>query len=73
MYYQIKFYPGITNAGLVEIFAAIPEGITSIDMSQNSFNNITGAALAQGFAHFPPSVTSLDLSLNDLGLGIINN
>jgi Leucine Rich repeat len=55
-----------TGAELAQAFAAIPIGVTTLDLSGNNLGNKTGAELAQAFAAIPIGVTTLDLSGNAL-------
>ena len=58
---EIDNYDTIINA-----FAAIPAGVTSLHFSGNDLDNKTGAELAQAFAAIPAGVTSLNLRCNSL-------
>jgi hypothetical protein len=57
----------ITGAELKVAFAAIPDSVTSLDLSDNDLWRKTGADLAEAFAGIPKTVTSLDLTGNHLG------
>ena len=55
-----------SGAELAQAFAAIPAGVTSLDLGCNYLGNKSGAELAQAFAAIPAGVTSLNLWGNDL-------
>ena len=54
------------NMPLITAFAAIPNSVTTLDLSLNNLDKKTGAELAQAFRAIPNSVTTLDLSGNNL-------
>ena len=56
-----------TRAELAQVFAAIPSGVTTLDLGRNNLGSKTGAELAQVFAAIPRGVTTLDLFANGLG------
>ncbi|MGC1182040.1 hypothetical protein [Legionella sp.] len=57
----------ITGNEVLQVFAAIPDDVTSLDLSMNDLGFKTGTELRQVFTAIPANVTSLDLSKNRLG------
>ena len=51
---------------LTQIFAVIPETVTTLGLSYNYLDNIPSEKLAQTFATLPKTVTTLDLGNNHL-------
>ena len=61
MYHRIANLEHLTGDNFLQAFAAIPETVTSLDLSCNRLGNKTGAELAEAFAAIPAGVTSLKL------------
>ncbi|NBX85377.1 MAG: hypothetical protein EBQ95_07210 [Gammaproteobacteria bacterium] len=65
MFYRLNILDFNT---LSEAFAAIPKGVTSLDLSENNFGLKNSAEIAKVFAAIPKGVTSLNLNWNNFGL-----
>ena len=65
MYFKLRLSD--YSYSIAKAVAAIPRGVTSLDLSQSGLVAFeSGAKLAQAFKAIPLSVTSLDLSYNNL-------
>ncbi|HAT2049386.1 TPA: hypothetical protein JBK40_17120, partial [Legionella pneumophila] len=58
----------LTDNNVVQAFISIPEGITTLDLSNNFLGSERYSDLLNISDSIPPGVTSLDLSSNGLGL-----
>ncbi|ARB93675.1 hypothetical protein A6J40_16505 [Legionella longbeachae] len=66
MIYVIKNLGTMSENEVTQAFAAIPPGVSTLDLSRNYFYEKSGTELAQSFAAIPKGVNTLDLSWNVL-------
>ncbi|AMP89431.1 hypothetical protein [Legionella pneumophila] len=58
----------LTDTNVAQVFISIPEGVTTLDLSNNFLGSKSYSDLLKIADSMPPGVTSLDLSSNGLGL-----
>ncbi|MGC1181731.1 hypothetical protein [Legionella sp.] len=66
MHYQLTNLDKKSGLELAKAFAAIPPGVTTLDLKANHLDKKSGLELAKAFAVIPAGVTTLDLGNNGL-------